>query len=168
MSVPKHAAQCFIGAGANLGDRSTTLARAITELRGQPGILALETSPVFETEPLGPAAQPHFLNLVLGVETSLAPEALLALLLDTERHHGRVRTGRWGPRTLDLDLLAYENETRSTPVLELPHPRLFERAFVTVPLRELLAAPRFQRAAWNGLRRQLAGLPTGPGLRRLG
>jgi 2-amino-4-hydroxy-6-hydroxymethyldihydropteridine diphosphokinase len=152
--------QAFVGMGANLGDRAATLAAATARLQALPGISALESSSVYETDPVGEIAQPMFLNLVVGVETTLRPEALLDALMDIERVFGRVRVERWGPRTLDLDLLAYEGESRATAVLDLPHPRMLERAFVVVPLRELMERPRFRIAAWATLRAQLV-LPIG-------
>lgn len=154
--------QAFVGAGANLGGRLDTLRKAVERLRAGPDITALEASPVYETEPVGVTDQPRFLNMVLGLETTLEPEALLSALLEIEAQFGRSRTLRWGPRTLDLDLLAFEDETRSTPFLHLPHPRLLEREFVTVPLRQLIGRPRFMRPPWDGLRRQLAALPPSP------
>lgn len=157
----------LIGAGANLGDRAATLARAMDRLRATPGIAALETSSLYETAPVGPVAQPPFLNLVAGFDTSLTPEALLELLLAIERAFGRVRRERWGPRTLDLDFLALADETRDTPQLQLPHPRLAERGFVLIPLAELLARPRFQIPAWAGLRARAAAWPAEPGVRRV-
>jgi 2-amino-4-hydroxy-6-hydroxymethyldihydropteridine diphosphokinase len=150
--------QAFVGAGANLGNRCATLRLALQQLRDTPGIAALASSPVYESDPVGPPDQPRFLNLVAGVETSLEPEALLAELLRIEQHFGRVRTIRWGPRTLDLDLLVFEGESRNTPSLELPHPRMLERPFVTTPLRDLIVQPRFRRPGWNSLRRDLARL----------
>ncbi|MSU72195.1 MAG: 2-amino-4-hydroxy-6-hydroxymethyldihydropteridine diphosphokinase [Opitutus sp.] len=151
--------QAFIGGGANLGDRCATLRAAIERLRKAPGMIALESSSVHETDPVSPMEQPPFLNLAIGVETTLEPEALLTLLLEIEQEFGRVRTTRWGPRTLDFDLLAFEGETRATPALQLPHPHLLGREFVTVPLREVIARPRFQRPCWDTLRRQLQALP---------
>ena len=165
MAAVQH--QAFIGVGSNLGDRWATMRGALAALAREPGIAALEASAVFETAPVGMLDQPPFLNLVAGVETELAPEALLAVLQAHERAAGRLRdqARRWGPRTLDLDLLLYEGETRATPGLTLPHPRMWERAFVTVPLRELLGrAGRFQRPGWDELRARLAPLPAGPGV----
>ncbi len=147
--------QAFVGAGSNLGDRAAVLQAASERLRVEPGICFLESSAVRETAPVGVVDQPMFLNLVLGIETTLGPEELLAALLAIEQEFGRVRRERWGPRTLDLDLLAFEGETRSTASLQLPHPRLEEREFVTVPLRELLGRPRFRRRCWDALRRRL-------------
>ncbi len=157
-------AQAFIGIGANLGDRWGTIRNALERLRRTEGIAGVEMSRVYETDPVGVLEQPRFLNLVAGVETTLSPEELLRQLLAIELQLGRKRTVRWGPRTIDLDLLLYAGETRPGPGLQLPHPRMFERAFVTEPLRELLRLPRFQGLAWAGLHRQMAGLPPGTGL----
>ncbi|QYM78512.1 2-amino-4-hydroxy-6-hydroxymethyldihydropteridine diphosphokinase [Horticoccus luteus] len=164
--MPDRLPQALIGAGANLGDRAATLAAALERLRAAPGIAVLAASSIYETAPVGPVDQPNFLNLVAGVETTLTPEALLALLLDVEHAFGRVRSERWGPRTLDLDLLAFEGQTRRTADLQLPHPRMLERSFVLVPLAELLARPRFQRPAWDALRASAAACPPDPGVRR--
>ncbi|MBI2511534.1 MAG: 2-amino-4-hydroxy-6-hydroxymethyldihydropteridine diphosphokinase [Opitutae bacterium] len=158
--------QAFVGVGANLGDRWATISAALEKLRRTPGVLAVEPSPVFESEPVGILDQPPFLNLVAGLETTLSPEALLRRLLEIERALGRERLVRWGPRTIDLDLLAYEDETRATPELELPHPRLWERTFVVEPLRALLARPRFAAPRWAELRARLPALPDERGLRR--
>lgn len=148
--------QALVGMGANLGDRFATLAAVLQRLAARQGVSAVESSPVYETDPVGEIEQPKFLNLVAGLETILSPEELLDALLETERQFGRIRLARWGPRTLDLDLLAYEKETRATSSLTLPHPRMLERSFVIIPLRELLDRPRFQIEAWNELRRQIA------------
>jgi 2-amino-4-hydroxy-6-hydroxymethyldihydropteridine diphosphokinase len=158
-------AQAFIGIGANLGDRWGTIQDALRRLRATAGIVAMELSPVYESDPVGVLDQPLFLNLVAGVETALSPEALLQELLATELELGRRRIVRWGPRSIDLDLLLFAGETRQDPGLQLPHPRMFERPFVFEPLRALLRRPRFQRPAWDGLRVQLAGLPLGGGIR---
>jgi 2-amino-4-hydroxy-6-hydroxymethyldihydropteridine diphosphokinase len=149
--------QAFVAMGSNLGDRPQILRGALARLEAELTVLAV--SRVYETDPVGVVDQPAFLNLVVGVETTLTPENLLQLLLRIEAEFGRVRVQRWGPRTLDLDLLAYENETRAGPDLELPHPRMFERAFVTVPLREVLATPSFRRESWGGLQEKLKSLP---------
>ena len=147
--------QAFIGAGSNLGDRAATLRGARERLRAIAGVSALDASPVYETEPVGVTDQPPFLNQVFGIETTLTPEALLAGCQRIEAEFGRVRTRRWGPRTLDLDVLWFEGETRSVPDLVIPHPRMFERAFVIIPLRELLDNERFRTAAWDDIRRRL-------------
>ncbi|MEO6005953.1 MAG: 2-amino-4-hydroxy-6-hydroxymethyldihydropteridine diphosphokinase [Opitutus sp.] len=148
--------QAFIGLGANLGERAQTLRAAIDEMKSTPGISTVVCSRFYETDPVGKLDQPNFLNLVAGVETTLSPEQLLALLQNAEATFGRKRTERWGPRTLDLDLLAYEGEVRSAQTLELPHPRLLERPFVIVPLREVISDPRFSaNGAWAELKAKL-------------
>lgn len=160
--------QAFIGVGANLGDRWATICGAQAALARAPGIVTVGPSAVYETAPVGVRDQPEFLNLVLGIETTLTPEELLAVLHTLEKAAGRRRERevRWGPRPLDLDLLLYEGETRAGPELILPHPRMWERAFVTVPLRELIdRADRFQRSEWGDVRARLASVPTGLGVK---
>jgi 2-amino-4-hydroxy-6-hydroxymethyldihydropteridine diphosphokinase len=160
--VKKPLHQAFIGVGANLGDRCATLQGAVFRLRGVAGIERVICSRVYETEPVGVVDQPRFLNAVLGCETTLIPELLLESLLAIELEFGRVRTVRWAARTLDLDLLAFENETRSGAYLTLPHPRMLERPFVTVPLRQVLAQVPFQRVAWARLRAQIDAIAAPP------
>jgi 2-amino-4-hydroxy-6-hydroxymethyldihydropteridine diphosphokinase len=156
--------QAFIAFGANLGDRGGTLAKALARLRGWSGIETLDTSSVYETAPVGVVEQPMFLNLVAGIETTLSPEELLHVLKEIECEFGRTRSTRWGPRTLDLDLLAFEGETRCSAELTLPHPRLFERPFVTIPLAELLGRRRFETEAWAALRARLGSPEIGEGI----
>jgi 2-amino-4-hydroxy-6-hydroxymethyldihydropteridine diphosphokinase len=166
MTSPRR--QAFIGIGANVGDRAAAVRGAVAALREAPGVDAVVTSSTYETEPVGMTDQPSFLNLVAGVETTLAPEGLLGRLQEIEHTFGRVRTVRWGPRTLDLDLLAYEGEVRESPGLTLPHPRMLQRAFVTVPLAELLADERFRRPGWDALRADVAAAKPDPaGVRRV-
>jgi 2-amino-4-hydroxy-6-hydroxymethyldihydropteridine diphosphokinase len=128
-------ATAYIGLGGNLGDREATLREAVRRLDQLGRVTAV--SSLYETEPVGYLEQPPFLNAVAAVETSLAPEALLAALLAIERDLGRERTFRNAPRTLDLDLLLMDDEVIDSPTLTLPHPRLHERAFVLVPLTEI-------------------------------
>lgn len=145
--------QAFVAGGANLGDRLRTLTGALAALREASGVSRVVASPIFETDPVGLTDQPAFLNLVAAVETELSPEQLLSTLQQIEQTFGRERHVRWGPRTLDLDLLAFEGETRATAELELPHPRMFERGFVMVPLGELLRSGRgFDEERWGWLR----------------
>ncbi len=123
-----------VALGANLGQRATTLSSAAAELGVQAGVDLVALSSFFETNPVGgPPGQPAFLNAVLVVETALPAGELLAALHGIEDAHGRVREVRWGPRTLDLDLLAYGDLVSTDPALTLPHPRAYERAFVLVP-----------------------------------
>jgi 2-amino-4-hydroxy-6-hydroxymethyldihydropteridine diphosphokinase len=130
--------RAYVGLGANLGDRAATLARALELLDGTPETEVVAVSAFRETDPVGYLEQPRFLNAAAAVDTSLQPEALLTALLDIERELGRVREGpRFGPRTVDLDLLLVEGVTLDEPGLTLPHPRLHERVFALVPLAEL-------------------------------
>jgi 2-amino-4-hydroxy-6-hydroxymethyldihydropteridine diphosphokinase len=155
--------QAFIGVGANLGDRWGTIRAALTALAREPGVVTVEESAVYETAPVGLTDQPSFLNLVAGVETTLTPGRLLSGLHSLEKAAGRRRERevRWGPRPLDLDLLLFEGEKRAGPELILPHPRMWERAFVLVPLRELLARVRwFDRPEWAAERTRLAAATT--------
>ena len=131
-------ARAYVGLGANLGDRAATLTRAIDLLAECPEIDVVGVSSFRETDPVGYLDQPRFLNAAVAVETSLAPAALLATLLEVERELGRVREGpRYGPRTVDLDLLLMDDLVLDEPGLELPHPRLHERVFALDPLAEL-------------------------------
>ena len=131
--------RAYIGLGANLGDREETIRRAVERLRGEQGIEIVAISSLRETEPVGYADQPRFLNGALAVDTDLSPRDLLARLLAVERELGRVREAglRYGPRTIDLDLLLYGDRVVNEPGLTVPHPRLEERRFVLEPLYEL-------------------------------
>jgi 2-amino-4-hydroxy-6-hydroxymethyldihydropteridine diphosphokinase len=127
----------YVGLGANIGPREVTLLRAVDLLAEADGVDVVGVSQLRETEPVGVVDQPRFLNGVVQVETSLSPRALLDLLLEIEASLGRVRGERWGPRTIDLDLLVYGSERVDEPGLRVPHPHLHERAFVLEPLAEL-------------------------------
>jgi 2-amino-4-hydroxy-6-hydroxymethyldihydropteridine diphosphokinase len=128
-----------VGLGTNLGDREEMLARAIESLRRSPGVAFVAVSTVRETDPVGYLAQPRFLNAVAALETEHAPGTLLERLLEIERELGRTRGGaRYGPRTIDLDVLLYGDEVIDEPGLTVPHPRLAERRFVLEPLAELV------------------------------
>jgi 2-amino-4-hydroxy-6-hydroxymethyldihydropteridine diphosphokinase len=158
--------QAIIALGSNLGNRREHLTGALQLLQEAPGIQKVTSSPVYETAPVGVEDQPPFLNMVAGVKTTLTPEALMELLLETEQQMGRVRDLRWGPRTIDLDLLFFEQEERQAPGLTLPHPRWAERSFVTIPLRDLLSHPDFRSARWDSLRERLRDLPPDDEVRR--
>ena len=130
--------RAYVGLGANLGDRAATLARALELLGQRAEIEIVAVSSFRETDPVGYLDQPRFLNAAAAVETSLSPQALLDGLLDVERELGRTREGpRYGPRTVDLDLLLIEGVTVDEPGLTLPHPRLHERTFALESLVEL-------------------------------
>ena len=131
--------RAYVGLGANLGDREATLRRAIELLASTQGIEVAAVSSLRETDPVGYADQPRFLNGAAALDTELAPGALLDRLLVVERELGRVRGRgpRYGPRALDLDLLLYGDEVVDEPGLTVPHPRLAERRFALEPLHEL-------------------------------
>lgn len=129
-------AAAFLGLGSNLGDRLANLQAAADLLGAREGIRVVRSSRVYETSPVGPP-QPDYLNAVLEVRTALRPRELLRACLEVEDRLGRVRSLRWGPRTVDVDLLAHGGERVEEPDLVVPHPRLAERAFVLVPLLEL-------------------------------
>src|SRR5437764_5876484 len=127
-----------VALGANLGDRAATLRAAVAALRQSPGISAVRSSSFFETEPVGgPPGQPPYLNAAAELVTTLDPAALLALLLEIEERFGRVRSESNAPRTLDLDLLLYDDLVRAGPDPVVPHPRMHERRFVLEPLAEI-------------------------------
>jgi 2-amino-4-hydroxy-6-hydroxymethyldihydropteridine diphosphokinase len=132
-------AEALLALGGNVGNARDTLARAIATLCDGTDIRLTARSSDYVTPPWGVEDQPPFVNLCIAVATMLAPHALLHRAQDVERAFGRDRAHerRWGPRTLDIDLIAYDDVTLDTPDLTLPHPRLFERAFVLVPLVEI-------------------------------
>jgi 2-amino-4-hydroxy-6-hydroxymethyldihydropteridine diphosphokinase len=128
----------FVGLGSNLGDREANLRAALEALAAEPGIAVASVSSFRDTAPVGLEAQPRFLNAAAALETELSPRALLERLLAVERALGRRREGpRFGPRTIDLDLLVYGETRIDEPGLEVPHPRLHERRFALEPLAEL-------------------------------
>jgi len=130
--------RAYVGLGSNLGDREHMLWGAIHMLAFNPEMDVAAVSSIRETDPVGLAGQPRFLNAAAAIETELGPRALLDLLLSIERELGRTREGpRFGPRTIDLDLLLYGDEVVDEPGLTVPHPRLHERRFVLEPLAEL-------------------------------
>jgi 2-amino-4-hydroxy-6-hydroxymethyldihydropteridine diphosphokinase len=131
--------KAYVGLGANLGDREATFRRAVELLAATAGIEVVAVSTLRETDPVGYADQPRFLNGAGALVTGLAPRALLDRLLAVERELGRVRGEgpRFGPRTIDLDLLLYGDEVVDEPGLTVPHPRLAERRFALEPLYEL-------------------------------
>lgn len=142
----------FLSLGSNLGDRRANLQRALEKLR-EKEVTIVGRSTFYQTEPLDLLEQPHFLNLVCEVQTTLQPERLLELCLQVETELGRRRELPRGPRTIDIDLLFYGNEVLQTSRLTLPHPRLYQRNFVLVPLQEM--APDFRDPASGKTVRQL-------------
>jgi 2-amino-4-hydroxy-6-hydroxymethyldihydropteridine diphosphokinase len=131
--------QAFLALGGNVGDSRAMLERAIALLCDEHDVRLTARSSDYRTAPWGVTDQPPFINLCIAVETSLSPQALLARTQGVERQLGRDRAQerRWGPRTVDIDIVAYDDVTLTEGTLILPHPRLFERAFVLIPLAEI-------------------------------
>jgi 2-amino-4-hydroxy-6-hydroxymethyldihydropteridine diphosphokinase len=127
----------FIGLGSNLEDPATQVRRAFDALDQIPRTRCLRRSRLYLSRPVGPADQPDYINAAASLQTYLDPHSLLAELQRIEGAHGRIRTRRWGPRTLDLDLLLYGDQVIKTPDLEVPHPGIHHRLFVLLPLRDL-------------------------------
>ena len=142
-TVPSRRSQCLIGCGANLGSRRDQLDQAIDMLRFMPGVEMLEVSQFIETRPIGgPTGQPPFLNAACLVETNFEPEEMLDMLAAVENTLQRERNTRWGPRTVDLDLLIYDDRVITTEQLQVPHPRMTTRRFVLEPAAQIAAELR--------------------------
>jgi 2-amino-4-hydroxy-6-hydroxymethyldihydropteridine diphosphokinase len=127
----------FLGLGSNLGNRLTNLQAAVDALQAEPGFRVTASSRVWETVPVGGPPQPDYLNAVIRAETDLSARDLLDVARRVEQRMGRVRKERWGARSLDVDILLYDEEQIDEPELVVPHPRMAERAFVLLPLLEL-------------------------------
>ncbi|MFB0627659.1 2-amino-4-hydroxy-6-hydroxymethyldihydropteridine diphosphokinase [Streptomyces sp. AB3(2024)] len=136
LSNPKWA---VVALGSNLGNRLDTLQGAVDALGDTPGLRVKAVSPVYETEPWGvePGSQPSYLNAVIAVKTTLPPSSLLERAHAIEEAYDRVREERWGPRTIDVDIVAYADVVSDDPVLTLPHPRAHLRAFVLAPWHDI-------------------------------
>ncbi len=132
-------ATAYIGIGSNLGDREAHVAAALCQLAELPHTTIVRVSSLIETEPVGVTDQGEFLNGAAEIRTNLAPLDLLDALQGIESDLGRVRAERWGPRTIDLDILLYDNEVIETDRLTVPHPLMHERGFVLAPLAEIAA-----------------------------
>ena len=154
--------RAYVGLGSNLGDREATLRRALELLADEEGIEVVAVSAFRETDPVGYLDQPRFLNGAATLETTLPPRELLGRLLAVEQALGRTRGDgpRFGPRTIDLDLLLYSGEEIDEPGLRIPHPRLHERRFVLEPLAEL--APDAVVGGRGSVSALLAELVSGP------
>ena len=126
-----------IAVGSNQGDSVRICRQAFDVLRKHPAINILKISSLYRTSPVGPVEQDRFINASAVLQTRLEPQALFELMLEVERSFGRIRTVKWGPRTLDLDLLFYENIQLDLPVLKVPHPLMSKRLFVLMPLAEI-------------------------------
>jgi 2-amino-4-hydroxy-6-hydroxymethyldihydropteridine diphosphokinase len=127
----------YIGLGSNLGDKGANIKKALEMLEENPGVQVKKVASLYKTAPLYVTKQDWFLNSVAEIETSLTPHELLTLFKETEKKLERTATIRWGPRTIDLDLLLFGDEKVFTADLVVPHPRMAERAFVIVPLAEI-------------------------------
>lgn len=127
----------FLGLGSNLGNRLTNLQAAVDALQTEPGLRVTASSRVWETVSVGGPPQPDYLNAVIRAETDLSARDLLDVARRVELRMGRVRKERWGARTLDVDILLYDEEQIDEPELVVPHPRMAQRAFVLLPLLEL-------------------------------
>lgn len=148
----------YIGLGGNLGDAVERLRAARAAVGALPGVRELACSSLYRSTPMGPPGQPDYVNAVMAVATTLSPLALLDALQAVESAFGRVRTGeRWGPRTLDLDILLYGRETLAGERLTLPHPGITEREFVLYPLREI--APELEIPGRGLLSERVAQCP---------
>jgi 2-amino-4-hydroxy-6-hydroxymethyldihydropteridine diphosphokinase len=157
-------ARAVLALGSNLGDRLGTLQGCVQAIGGLPDTDVLAISPVYETVPVGGPAQPDYLNAVLIVQTGLRPRELLEAAHRIEADLGRVRAERFGPRTLDIDVIGYDGEVSADPALTLPHPRAHERAFVLAPWHDIDARAELPgRGAVGDL---LAGLDR-DGIRRV-
>lgn len=128
----------YLSLGSNLGDRAKNLEEALSRLQS-PRLRLVSVSSLYETEPVRETATtvPRYLNLAAKVETDLSPKVLLEHLQDVERRGGRTRTIKWGARTIDIDILLYDDQRVETEALSIPHPHMLERAFVLVPLAEI-------------------------------
>jgi 2-amino-4-hydroxy-6-hydroxymethyldihydropteridine diphosphokinase len=144
--------RAYLALGSNLGDRLASLQGAVDGLAGAAGVRVDALSRVYETAPVGGPPQDPFLNAVVAIDTDLDPHALLALAQRLERDARRVRGERFGPRTLDVDVLLYGELSLDDPDLTVPHPRMWERGFVLAPLRDV--APHLVDAgvSWKGVR----------------
>jgi 2-amino-4-hydroxy-6-hydroxymethyldihydropteridine diphosphokinase len=147
--------RAYVGIGSNLGDRLAHLRAAVHGLAAAADVTVVAVSPVYETAPVGGPPQPDYLNAVVALDTTRTPRALLELAQALERAADRVRAERFGPRTLDVDVLLVGDEHVHEPDLEVPHPRLAERGFVLAPLRDLApdAAEPAPATGWPGVRR---------------
>ncbi|SDI12863.1 2-amino-4-hydroxy-6-hydroxymethyldihydropteridinediphosphokinase [Alteribacillus persepolensis] len=127
----------YLALGSNMGDRAHYLKQAVHQLHEQTSIQVTKLSSIYETAPVGVTEQPSFLNMAAALKTSLSPEQLLLTTQWIERELDRVRIKRWGPRTIDLDILLFNDENIRMDDLYIPHPRMAERAFVLIPLNEI-------------------------------
>lgn len=143
--------RAYLALGSNLGDRRAHLQAAVDSLGAREGIRVIAVSRVYETAPVGGPPQDEYLNAVVAVETTFDAHELLALAHELEARAERVRRERWGPRTLDVDILLYDDVTSDDPELTLPHPRMWERGFVLAPLRDVAPDLVDADVRWDGV-----------------
>jgi 2-amino-4-hydroxy-6-hydroxymethyldihydropteridine diphosphokinase len=148
--------RAFLALGSNLGDRLDALQGAVDLLDAEPALRVVASSRVWETDPVGGPAQPDYLNAVVAIDTDLEPRELLAACQRVEAELGRVRDVRWGPRTIDVDILMIDGLSVDEDDLTVPHPRMTERAFVLLPLLELDPYPVLPDG------RHVTSIPLGP------
>lgn len=153
----------YLGLGTNLGDRLEKLQEAIYHLQQIEGIQINSLSSVYETDPVGVVNQPEFYNMVVKISTTLAPLELLDKTLAIEKKMHRVRTIRWGPRTIDIDILLYDEQEWDHPNLQIPHPRMWERAFVLIPLLDVIDSKTKEK--WS-IPKRVASLSDADGVRK--
>jgi 2-amino-4-hydroxy-6-hydroxymethyldihydropteridine diphosphokinase len=162
--LPPGSRRVVLALGSNLGDRLANLQAGIDVLAAAPGLGRLSVSPVYETEPVGGPAQDDYLNVVVSAETALPARAILDRARQAEAALGRVRAQRWGPRTLDVDIIVCGTEISTDPELTLPHPRAHERSFVLAPWHDL--DPAAQIPGRGPIAELLAEI-SGTGIRRV-
>jgi 2-amino-4-hydroxy-6-hydroxymethyldihydropteridine diphosphokinase len=157
----------LVGVGSNLGDREFLIRKAVQAMRDLPRTLVVRVSSLYDTDPVGEVEQPPFLNAVVWLETTLEPRELLWQLLLIEKRMGRVRSQRWGPRPIDLDLLFYDDRLIDEPDLTVPHPEAHRRGFVLLPLLEL--DPEFVHpSTGESIKKLIKRLPPDPPVRKGG
>ncbi|AMK76698.1 MULTISPECIES: 2-amino-4-hydroxy-6-hydroxymethyldihydropteridine diphosphokinase [Methylomonas] len=140
MTLPKSGVEAYIGLGSNLEDSVDHVSRARLEIAALPGVAETAFSPLYRSTPVGPQDQPDYVNAVMRISTELEPIALLRQLQQIENQHGRLRSIRWGARTLDLDVLLYAQQIINEPDLIVPHQELSKRAFVLYPLADVASS----------------------------
>jgi 2-amino-4-hydroxy-6-hydroxymethyldihydropteridine diphosphokinase len=138
MTEGMNPATAYLGLGSNMGERELLLQQAVNLLHQSPSVEVIRCSNIYETDPVGFVDQSLFLNMVIAVKTTLSPHELFAVMVKVEKNLGRTRHVRWGPRTIDVDLLMYEDVKLTTADLVIPHSRMHERGFVLIPLLEII------------------------------
>lgn len=165
MNVPLTWVEAYIGLGSNLNHPIQQVLSAIRELDALDSIRQVAVSPLYSSRPVGPQDQPDYINAVIRIKTCLSPLELLAACQTLENRHGRKRLLRWGARTLDLDILLYDNQLIDLPELKVPHPELPNRAFVLYPLADI--APPDLLIPGNGRLVDLLAACAADGLQRI-